>query len=280
MSPVVDSPVPSQAGVQAGSVVRRRHGRRRSATARRAMALRWGTIAGLVVVWQIVCMVWAQDSSFFATPIEVAKDGIPYLFEPSTLDQIATTAQRFAAAFAITAVAGVTIGLLLGRAGRLYEPARNVLYVLYTLPQVPFYPLFVLWLGLGFWSEVAFGVTHGLIPVIFGTMAAVVRVDAGLVDAARALGAGPLKRARMVTLPSIVPGVVASLRLGASLCLVGVLIAEILVSVEGIGGQINQLAGTLQAARLDAVILAICVAAVVVNSAVGLVERRLSRWRT
>jgi NitT/TauT family transport system permease protein len=153
------------------------------------------------------------------------------------------------------------------------------MYVLYTVPQVPFYPLFMLWFGLGFKSEVAFGVTHGIIPIIFGTMAAVAQVDQRLVDGARAMGASPLQRIRVVVLPAIVPGVVGALRVGSSLCLIGVLVAELLVSVDGIGGVIGQLAGTLQPAALDAVILAICVAAVLINVVIRLLERRLSRWR-
>ena len=54
------------------------------------------------------------------------------------------------------------VALALGRAGVYLPVARDVTAVLYALPLVPFYPLFVLWLGLGAPAEVAFGAVHGV----------------------------------------------------------------------------------------------------------------------
>lgn len=276
-TPIASSAGGDTAGREASSAASER--RRDVGLRRQALAIRWATVLGLLGVWEGVCELWASHSSYFAAPSAIIGSGFPYLVQGSTLTEIATTAQRFLVAFAISAIAGIAIGIVLGRARHFYLPARNILYVFYTLPLVPFYPLLTLWLGIGFRSETAFGVLHGIWPVIFGTMAAVRQVDPPLVDAARSLGAGRLTRARKVMLPAIEPDVVGALRLAASLSLIGVLIAEILISVQGIGGQINQLVGTLQPARLDAVIVVIWLAAVVINTTVGLVERRVSRWR-
>lgn len=245
----------------------------------RLRVLRYTTILGLLVVWQLVVAVGFSHNGYIATPWAIATDGSNTLTESSTLSALGITAERYIVAFAIAAVFGVLVGTILSRVRRLTAPARDVLYLLYTLPLVPFYPLFVLWFGLGFRSEVVFGVAHGIIPIIFGTMSAAATVDETLLDSADSMGAGRLARLRLVILPSIVPGVVAALRIGASLCLIGVLIAELLISVDGVGGVIGQLSGTLQAASVDAVILAVCLAAVLVNSAIRTLERRLSRWR-
>jgi len=244
-----------------------------------AIAVRYLTLLALLALWQVAIDVFLPGNNYIASPSEIVGDGLGVLTERSTLSALQTTAERYLVAFVVAAVAGVAIGLLLSRVGRFVPPARNILYVLYTVPQVPFYPIFLLWFGFGFRSEVAFGISHGMIPVIFGTMAATAQVDPKLLDSARSMGAGPLTRVRTVLLPSIVPGVVGALRIGASLCLIGVLLAELLVSVDGIGGVIGQLAGTLQPAQLDATILAVSVAAVLVNTIIRLVERRVSRWR-
>ena len=244
----------------------------------RVGALRWGVILFALVVWEIVARALGSGA-YLAPPSRVFTTGLAYLGRGDTLHGLGVTTVRFLAAFAITAVLGVGLGLVLGRAGRLMPPARDVFGVLYTLPLVPFYPLFVLWLGLGFRSEVAFGAVHGVVPVVLGTMAAAARVDPTLITAARSMGASRRRALSMVVLPASVPDVVGALRIGAALCLLGVLLAELMVSVDGVGHVIAGLIANLRGAEADAVILAVCVGAVAVNVVLHATERHLSRWR-
>jgi NitT/TauT family transport system permease protein len=245
----------------------------------RVVALRWSAVVGLLVAWEVLCRTVVRDDSYLAPPSRVLTQGLGYLGRPDTIAGLGVTTGRFLVAFAITAVVGVALGLVLGRAGWVMPPARDVFTVLYTLPLVPFYPLFVLWLGLGFRSEVAFGVVHGVVPVVLGTMAAAARVDPALVTAARSMGAGRRRALTMVVLPATVPDVVGALRIGAALCLLGVLLAELMVSVDGVGHVIAALIANLRGAEADAVILAVCVGAVVVNAGLHAAEQRTSRWR-
>jgi NitT/TauT family transport system permease protein len=248
-------------------------------SAARAIVLRWATVAVLAVVWEVVARTVVRDDSYVAPPSRVLTTGLAYLADGGTLGGLWTTTLRFLAAFGVTAVAGVGLGLALGRAGGFVPAARDVFTVLYTLPLVPFYPLFVLWFGLGFRSEVAFGAVHGVVPVVLGTMAAGARVDATLLTAARAMGAPAWRRMVMVVLPATLPDVVGALRVGAAVSLLGVLLAELMVSVDGVGQTIGVLVATLRGTQLDAVILAVCAGAVAINTVLHAVERRFSRWR-
>lgn len=245
-----------------------------------ALALRWISVAALILVWELVSRTVVHSENYIAPPSRVLTSGLAYLGEADTLAGLWTTTVRFLAAFAVTAFLGVGLGLVLGRTGGFVPAARDVFAVLYTLPLVPFYPLFVLWFGLGFRSEVAFGAIHGVVPVVLGTMAAAARVDATLVTAVRAMGASRWRSLSMVVLPATVPDIVGALRIGAALSLLGVLLAELMVSVDGVGQSISQLIANLRGAELDAVILAVCAGAVAVNTVLHLAERRLSRWRT
>jgi ABC-type nitrate/sulfonate/bicarbonate transport system permease component len=247
--------------------------------ARTAVALRWAAIAALALLWEVTCRVLIRRHDYVAPPSQVLTSGLGYLAHGDALAGLWLTTSRFLAAFVITALAGVGLGLVLGRAGWLEPAARDVFTVLYTLPLVPFYPLLVLWLGLGFPSEVAFGAIHGVVPVVLGTMAAAGRVDNTLVTAARSMGAPRSRTLVMVVLPAIIPDIVGALRIGAALSLLGVLLAELMVSVGGVGQMISSLIANLRGADLDAVILAVCAGAVAVNTALQLAERRLSRWR-
>ena len=250
---------------------------RPSSLRRRAALIRWVTIALAIGVWQL--LVGGSDGSYFAAPSKIATTGVSYLGSSECLHGLSTTAQEFLIAFVISAIVGIAIGVLFGLSRHTAPVVGDAAYLLYTLPQVPLYPLFVVTLGTGRPAEIAFGVSHGVLPVVITVVAAASRVDGQLLKAARSMGAGRLATIRTFVLPAIVPELITALRIGASLSLIGVVIGQVLVAVDGVGVLITQLVGTLQAAKLDAVVLAVCVAAVLVNAALRVVERRLSRWR-
>lgn len=242
--------------------------------------LRWATILVLIGIWQIVATVFLRHNTVLASPSAVVSDGFPALWNGDTASQWVATTERFLLAFGLTAVFGTLLGMALGRTGHYVSVARDVVYVLYTLPLVPFYPLFVLWLGIGARSEVAFGVAHGIVPVMLTTMSASALVDPVLLTASRSMGASPWTRLRKVVLPAILPDIISALRVGASLSLLGVLLAELMISVDGIGNLIQRFASALNAPALDATILVVSLGAILINTITGLVERRFGRWRS
>ncbi len=131
------------------------------------------------------------------------------------------------------------IGLLLGPgarpapfAGDVMEP---VLAGFYTIPKVTLYPVVLLLFGLGMSAKVAFGVMHGLVPVTLFTIAAIRTLPPALPRTARALRLSPGQTMRWVLLPACLPQIVAGLRLGFSLSLLGVLIGEMFSSQRGLG---------------------------------------------
>jgi NitT/TauT family transport system permease protein len=244
----------------------------------RVLALRWGTVALLVALWEILVDLFLPTSSFFAAPSAIVLHGLAVFLDPSVQSGLLVTAERILIAFAISAVVGVALGLVLGRL-RGAPVARNVAVVLYAVPQVAFYPLFVIWFGLGQNAEIAFGVTHGLVPVVLGTLTAATQVDAELLEASRAMGGNRTRHILNVVLPSCLPGVIGALRLGASLSLLGILLGQLLMSTDGVGALLAVLSGTLQPARLDALILGISVAAILINVGITVAQRALFRSR-
>lgn len=241
--------------------------------------LRWLTIAVALGGWEVVVRAFLADSLFVAPPSRIVLAATDTLGDLATLRALRATAAEFALAFALAAVTGVLLGAGLGATRRVFGPSRNLIQVAFALPQVAIYPLFILWLGVGFSSKVAFGLSHGIFPVVLGTMAATKLVDRTLVEAIRAMGGGRFEVFRKVVLPSILPDIVSALRVAAALCLLGVLLAELMVSVEGVGAILLALSSSFQPDRLYALVAAICLAAVVVNIVLRALEQRLSRWR-
>lgn len=83
------------------------------------------------------------------------------------------TMLAFVYALAISAVAGIGLGLLLGLRRFAGDVAEPILASFYTIPKVTLYPVMLLLFGLGLSAKVAFGVIHGMIPITLFTLAAV-----------------------------------------------------------------------------------------------------------
>ena len=135
----------------------------------------------------------------------------------------------------LAVVAGVAIGLPIGLSGFAMRATLPLILLIYSIPQVTILPLFVLYFGIGAGSKIAFGVSHGIFPIILNVIAGVQSVEAAHLTAARSMGATRLQTIRRVVLPHMTPSLFTGLRLAMSGTLLGVMLAELYVSTGGIG---------------------------------------------
>ncbi len=73
---------------------------------------------------------------------------------------------ELAVAFAIAVVIGLVAGLAIGLQPFARRSMMPIILLLYGLPQITILPLFILYFGIGAASKIAFGVTHGIFPII------------------------------------------------------------------------------------------------------------------
>jgi NitT/TauT family transport system permease protein len=129
---------------------------------------------------------------------------------------------------------------------------------------------------LGFSAKVAFGVMHGLVPIVLVTMGAVLQVRPVYLRTAKAMRLGLGQTILRVVLPSIAPEVLGGVRIGVPLALLGVLIGEMFASRRGLGSVAMRAMEANDGATLLAVAVLVSAAALGVNA----VLRRLGSLRT
>lgn len=189
-------------------------------------------------------------------------------------DNAGATAAAFGLAFTLSAAFGMLLGLMLGLWRFAGDVAEPVLAGFYTIPKVTLYPVVLLVFGLGVGAKVAFGVMHGLIPVTLFTVAAIRNLPPVLPRAARSMGLSPWQTIRWVLLPACLPQIVAGLRLGFSLSLLGVLIGEMFSSQRGLGFLLVSGLAQNNVRLSTAIVLVIVVFAIVSNTAMLRLSRR------
>jgi NitT/TauT family transport system permease protein len=148
---------------------------------------------------------------------------------------VGETGLAFAWALLLSIGLGVTLGIVLGLnriSGEVIEP---LLVTFYALPKVTLYPLVLLAFGLGMSARVAFGVMHGLVPITLMTRNAITQLKPVYWRSAKVMHLSRFSALHHVVLPAILPDLVAAVRIGFSLSLLGVLIGEMFASKRGLG---------------------------------------------
>jgi len=172
---------------------------------------------GLVAAWQAL---YATVGDVAITPpLATLINAGGLLGSPIFWRHAEATADAFAVSLVIAAVGGVAAGVGLGFhrfSGLVAEP---ILTALYTLPKVTLYPVVLMLFGLGIEAKIAFGVMHGIIPVILITLNAVRNIDPVHLKTARALNLTAFETATRVLAPAVTPEIFTGRRIGFSLTL-------------------------------------------------------------
>ena len=182
-------------------------------------------------------------------------------------------------AFAAGTALGLGAGLWLALAPRVSAVLEPFITAANSMPRVILAPIFALWFGLGIWSKVALAVTLVFFVVFFNVYQGVREVSPVVLANARMLGATQRQLLRTVYLPSATAWVFSSLHTSVGLAFVGAVVGEYLGSARGVGYLILQAEGTFDVNTVFAGIAVLTTCALVLDSLVGTVERRLLTWQ-
>lgn len=192
-------------------------------------------------------------------------------------ENAAATFVSFVYALIIAYGLGLAIGVWLGAhrlSGAVGEP---LLVALYSIPKITLYPVILLIFGLGISGKVAFGALHGVLPVALLTMSAIRNIPPVYLKVARTLHLSQWQTILTVFFPATLPEVVAGLRIGFTVTLLGVLLAEMFASKRGLGFLIINAMSLAQSEEMLTVAIVLFVFAALANSLLLWMEHRLHR---
>jgi NitT/TauT family transport system permease protein len=182
-------------------------------------------------------------------------------------------------AFAIGTLGGLGVGLWLALSPLASAILDPYIKAANSMPRVILAPIFAMWFGLGIWSKVALAVTLVFFIVFFNVYQGVREVSPVVLANAKMLGANQRQLLRSVYLPSATSWVFSSLHTSVGLAFVGAIVGEYLGSARGVGYLILQAEGTFDINTVFAGILVLTAFALVLDWAVGAIEKRLMKWQ-
>ena len=183
---------------------------------------------------------------------------------------------RLGVGFALAAIAGIAIGIAMGRSRTAEDIVLPLVSIGAPIPGLAYAPLFLLWFGLGNTSAVLLVAFVSAFPVIFNTWTGVKAVKGIWVRSAQAMGADNRRLFRHVILPGALPYILTGLRLGLAQAwriLVGV---EMLAAVPwGLGWMIF---GAREFLNMDVMLAGVAVIAIIGLALEKLVFQRLETF--
>ncbi|BCY09840.1 ABC transporter permease [Actinoplanes sp. L3-i22] len=244
-------------------------------------------VRSLVVVfwlgsWELAATHWI-DPFFYSKPSAIgARLGDWFTTGTafgSVWTQLFITLEEAVLGFAIGAVAGVVLGILLGRARFVAEVAAPFIKAANAVPRIVLASLFIIWFGLGLTSKVATAVVLVFFAVFFNAFQGAREVDRNLVNNARILGASRAQVLTSIVVPSATSWIFASLHAAFGFALIGAVVGEYAGADKGLGLLIANAQGTFDAAGIYAGMIIITVVALLAEWLLTLLENRLLRWR-
>jgi NitT/TauT family transport system permease protein len=169
------------------------------------------------------------------TPAEVASAAATLLGSAKVIHHLGNSLFRVFAGFAIAALLGVGLGLVIGRSKRAGDLLLPILEVTRPIPGVAWIPLAILMFPSSELSMVFITFLGALFPILLNTIHGVEGLDPRVVAGARALGARSFRLFREVILPGALPSVVTGLSIGMGTAWFCLVTAEMIAGQYGIG---------------------------------------------
>ncbi len=193
------------------------------------------------------------------------------------------TAKATMIGFALSAVLGVGIAILLASSVWIRRAFSPYTVFFQTVPIIAIAPMLSIWLAPGLKAVSACAFIVSVFPVIANTLAGLVATDRALLDLFRLYGAGRGAAMFKLRFPAALPNVFTGLQVAAGLTVIGTVVAEFLVGelgeAQGLGVVIVSASHNGHSDRVFAAVLLASALGLAMFGTVNLVGRRvLKNW--
>ena len=232
-------------------------------------------IVAIIAIWEVIY--WAAGEIALSSPFTTAVHAYEMLASADFWPNVFTSFRALAVALVVEVILGLAFGLACGLNRTLGEVWEPIIVGFYSIPKIVFYPIVLMFCGIGLASVVVFAVMHGILPIILFTMNAVRNMKPIYLKTARVMRLGQLETMWRIALPAAIPEIFTGLRIGFGATMVGVLLSEMFGSKSGLGFMLMNAIGLNRVDEITALTLLLAGFAVLINLMLLAIDRRLHR---
>jgi NitT/TauT family transport system permease protein len=198
--------------------------------------------------------------------------------ENNLLAHFVSTASMSVLGFLLGSLLGAVVGYVLGLLPMWEKVLSPYILALQIAPKVAFAPLFILWFGFNSLPKLVVTILIVFFPILVNVLQAMRVMDRDLVNLARAYNMSRSQIFWKVMFPFSMPNLMAGLRIGATLAVIGITVGEMVGGETGLGYLISFGQGQADTAMVFDAIALLTVIGIVMYWAVTLVERRVLHY--
>ncbi len=234
----------------------------------------------LLLVWQLVVTWGNYDSFILPGPRAVGKQFLLVAGDGRLLRHSLITIMEVIPGLLLGFSVALPLGYLLAKsrlAERLLSP---YLVASQAIPIIAIAPLLTIWISSTYWSRVLVAALVVFFPVLIAIIAGLRSVPAPLYEVMRSLRATPWQIFRKLELPASLPIVLAGLKVGATLSVIGALVGEFVQpKSQGLGYLLVTARYQFKTDLVFVILLTLAVIALSMYGLVALIEKRALRWQ-
>lgn len=234
----------------------------------------------LLVVWHLVVVVAGTDRFILPGPVDVSRQFLIVLQDGRLATHTFHTVSEVIPGLLLGCLVAMPIGYLLAKsplAERLLSP---YLIASQAIPIIAIAPLLTIWIRSTYWSRVLVAALVVFFPVAINIIAGMRSVPDELYELMHSLRAGRWQIFRKLEVPAAMPIVLAGLKVGATLAVIGALVGEFVQpKSQGLGYLLVTARYQFKTDLVFVVLVTLAVIALAMYGSVALLEKRLLRWK-
>ena len=233
-----------------------------------------------VLGWEIFVRVRGIAPIYLPAPSAIAVYLWRMIIDGTMAYNLGVTLLRIFAGFAVAAVTGVALGVLMGMSRVVAAIADVWIAALYPLPKISLIPLLIIWLGTGEAYRIVISAVTAFFPIVISTYAGIRQTDRGLIKAAQDLGANARQIQLKVVIPAAIPAIFAGLHLGMGVTIILIVAAEMIggSSQSGMGYLLINAGQVMETEKVFASLVVLAVVGAVVIKLQQWTDRRVAPW--
>jgi NitT/TauT family transport system permease protein len=231
--------------------------------------LRIVLVLALLAVWELLARSGLLYRDVVPSLLLIARALGGLLSDGAYYYNLGVTAGEIGIALLIGGASGIAVGLLLGGNRFLSKAFEPYLYYLGPTPKIIFFPVMIMWFGVGPESKIALGTLSCFFPVALNVAAGMRQIDKVLIRVGDSFRATTAQMVMKIYLPAMRHPIINGVRLGFGFALIGTLLAETKLSNKGIGFLIIQAYSVFDMPRMYAMLIVLFVLAIGANIAIG-----------
>ncbi|MDA1000175.1 MAG: ABC transporter permease subunit [bacterium] len=229
--------------------------------------------------WEALGLAGQISPSTFSYPSAIVVAFFELLISGEMMAAAYGSSQILFVGLAVAIPGGIIIGMLMGRSQTFEYLVDTYVYALYATPVVALAFPIAMVLGVDFLGKTTIVIFFAIMPVIINVFHGVRNIDQSLLEVTRSFCSTESQRWRDLIFPSVVPYLVAGLGLAFGRALVGMVVAEFLMSISGLGALSQDYVGDLDLAKGLAPVVLLMIAGIVLTKLVAVFDKKFASWR-